>query len=283
VVHHKAWFDGGRGKDFKNHLGPFVNNHLSLFSDLPLVLFVAQAHAKDIPPNAMLDPFDLVIKREPYRDRRRYEELSKQNRKKIRPTMLSCPLVPVWWGNRLTVDPSDYGRSDPPKTFDHNIFFAGTTTSSFRAKVLHEIRDRDEFHGGLIRKNDTDWIPDGLEIDRLPRRDYLHKMWKSKINLALRGYGQLTYRHLESWALGSFIISDSSLDEVELPMPSEESKHYVTFDDPEELPELIDYYLNHPNERKEIARNGRRLYEEYYNFDRHAEYLASCFQSILTH
>lgn len=48
----------------------------------------------------------------------------------------------------------------------------------------------------------------------------------------------------------------------------EEDKEIVMFKTPEELVEKVDYYLNHDDERREIARRGQQKVLECYTYEK---------------
>ncbi len=64
---------------------------------------------------------------------------------------------------------------------------------------------------------------------------------------------QASPRVFETLACGSFQIVDAKKDVVALFKPGE---HLVCFKGIDEVKELVEYYLNHPQKRKEIAKKG---------------------------
>ena len=93
------------------------------------------------------------------------------------------------------------------------------------------------------------------------------------INLALEGKGEFTFRHLEILASCSFMLCQSSINQLDLPLPLLDGKHFVSFENKDDLLEKINYYLKNKNLRYEIALNGRRVLEEYYSPKKHGNYL----------
>ena len=59
---------------------------------------------------------------------------------------------------------------------------------------------------------------------------------------------------IEAMACGAFVISDRQKDVCEL---FESGKHLVCVENPEELRDVVQYYLRHPVEREKIAAAGR--------------------------
>lgn len=259
----------GRG-DFKTFRA--VIPDLSPYLDeLPSAVLIANASAGKIARDDVLDQFQLVFKREPYKDRTRYS-LSSRNQDKICPTTLSCPLVAANKLNYCCVSPDTVGFEELPKHYEHDVFFLGKATSPVRERAVRTMMSTElDFFGGLQPVADP--VPAKLSSPRLNEKRYRETIWKSKINLALPGWGEFTYRHWEIWALSGFMLTTDSINELELPFPAKEGEHYETFSDMEDLKSMVHYYLDHPNERKKITRRGRRLFEREYNFERHGQFL----------
>ena len=98
-------------------------------------------------------------------------------------------------------------------------------------------------------------------------------MYDSSINLAIEGKGEFTFRHLEILASCSFMICQSSINNLDLPLPLLEGKHFVSFDNKEDLQEKINFYLKNHQLREEIALNGRKVLEEHYSPKKHGKFL----------
>ena len=71
------------------------------------------------------------------------------------------------------------------------------------------------------------------------------------------------------------MLCQNSINDLELPIPLEDGKHYVSFKDKEELIEKINYYLQNKDLREKIALNGRKVLEDNYSPKRHGEFLLS--------
>ncbi|HAV42864.1 TPA: hypothetical protein DCX15_02470 [bacterium] len=86
----------------------------------------------------------------------------------------------------------------------------------------------------------------------------------SKINICVQSnvYNTgLNYRTFTIPACRAFMISDYRKELGEL---FEEGKEVVSFRKKEELPEIIDYYLAHPERRERVALNAQhRVLEEH--------------------
>lgn len=261
-----------------------VRNLKTSIKNIPTGLLLSSPNAKLIPTDEDMDLFDFVFRREHFKDLDRYD-LSTHNKKKLRTTTLSCPLIPANILNVNRINPADYGFDTPPEIFQNEVFFLGQETSRtlMRTKIIDEVkRSKFDFSGGIhpdVRNPDRE-IPPELGASRLPQKNFYEKTRSSKINLALEGYGQFTYRHWECWALSSFMISSPSVNDVKLPFEAIDGKHYVTFEDRDDLIDKIRYYLKHDDERNKIIQNGRELFEQEYNFKKHGQYIIDAIDGI---
>lgn len=77
------------------------------------------------------------------------------------------------------------------------------------------------------------------------------------------------------------MISSPSVNDVKLPFKAIDGEHYVTFEDTSDLLDKIRYYLNHPQDREEIIRNGRELFVREYNFKKHGRYIVNSIEEII--
>lgn len=267
--------------------GEFNTVHKKLTDTLliPKVLFEVSDRAGKMRSDDVLDGYDLVFKREPYKDRSKYD-LSEENQKKIRTTMLSCPFVfhtahSIFSSLKKVLEPRPISEEEYQDQ-QHDVFFSGMVSpqnkireTAWRVlvdapgiKTLGGLQNRTK---GMNKSVDTD----RLRSPKLSRQEYAKAIRRSKIGLALDGWGEFTFRHLELWYMGAFMICSPNIKYQELPLPAEEGKHYVTYDDIDDLVEKVRYYSTHNKERLEIAKNGRRMFVEYYNTEKHGGFIWS--------
>ncbi|MDK2858729.1 MAG: hypothetical protein PWQ89_1848 [Verrucomicrobiota bacterium] len=244
------------------------------------ILVVTNAKAADLPGDPLLDLFDIVFKREHYVDLDRYP-VSSVNKAKIRNTMLGCPLIRTTTRNVHTIRPASLGFTAPSEQFSHDLFFSGKTTSPIRLNAMERLH-KEGFNvlGGLnAHKKYDDPIPPALLSPRFSRNGYIQAVRGSKINLALEGYGEYTFRHNEILFLCSFMISTPSIRGLKLPLHLIENKHYVCFEDLDDLVDKVRYYLVNESERQTISRAGRDLFEKEYDLKKHGQYIKQAIQS----
>jgi len=261
-----------------------VRNLKSRIKNIPIILLLSSPNAKLVPADEDMNLFDLIFRREHFKDLDRYD-LSTLNKEKLRTTTLSCPLIPANILNVNRIKPADYGFKKPAENFQNDVFFLGQETSRtlMRTKIIEEVkRSKIDFTGGIhpdVRNPDRE-IPHHLLASRLSQKKFYQKTRSSKINLALEGYGQFTYRHWECWALSSFMISSPSVNDVKLPFEAIDGKHFVTFEDKDDLIDKIRYYLNRDDKRTEIIQNGRELFKREYNFKKHGKYIVDSIEGL---
>ena len=254
-------------------------------SDNPLALFIGAAQAQHMLSDEVLDTFDVIFKREPFFDKDRYQ-IAERNKKKIVPSMLSCPVQPIprenLLGSLYSFFSSKGSRSrERANAVIRDVFFVGKMCSRHRLRedvVKRLVEDSNiDFAGGLLPHDSLSELrpPDDLSAKKLKGDSYISSINAAKINLALDGIGQYTFRHQELLSLGAFMMSGPSIREVELPVPLEEGKHYVAFDDLDDMVEKIRYYLAHEDERSKIAAAGKALFDEYYDPVRHGALIKS--------
>ncbi len=201
----------------------------------------------------ILDGFDYVIKRE------KNKSISD---KRYLTTMLPCRLIDYkCLKNKENINWSKIGNSKPNNNPEYDIFFSGQTTSKYRKEFTEFLHTKNYNFFGRA------------ENFKIPYDEYLSAIYNSTINLAFEGKGEFTFRHLEILASCSFMICQSSINNIELPLPLTDGKHFVTFKNKEDLLEKINFYLKNDILRNEIALNGRRILEEYYSPKKHGNTL----------
>ncbi len=228
---------------------------LSKLFKIKKVIVDGRDQSLNIIDNKILDEFDYVIKR---------EKNKKISNKKYLTTILPCRLINYSISkNKECINWNAIGNSQPNNDPAYDIFFSGQKTSKYRKELIEFLHNKDFNFFGRI------------EDLKIPFEQYLSAIYNSSINLALEGKGEFTFRHLEILASCSFMICQNSINELELPLPIEDGKHFVTFKDKEDLLEKINFYLKNKKLRNEIALNGRKVLEEHYSPKKHGEFLFS--------
>ena len=210
-------------------------------------------NSKNIIRDEVLKYYDYVIKREK-------NKVITNN--KYFTTILPCKLIDYNISKKQEIINWDkIGNSKPNHILTYDIFFSGQQSSKYRSDLIEFLESKDYKLFGRA------------EISRIPFKQYLELIYNSSINLALEGKGEFTFRHLEILANCSFMMCENSINDLELPLPLLDGKHFVTFKNKDDLLKKIDFYLENEKLRKEIALNGRKVLEEYYSPKSHGKFL----------
>lgn len=242
----------------------------------PKALLIDSDEADFMKPDRVLDPYDIVFKREPFVDRERYS-LSNENRAKIRPTMLACPYYRhsrYGFARRRRYD----AALQAPCTFDGaDVFFIGKTSQA-RETVMRRLKKerRIDVSGGLMPRKGLPFDPE-LRGTPMPPVNFIGKIKSSKISLAIEGHGQFSFRPLEIWTAGGFLMANASLKELDLPLPMEDGENYVAFTTPDDLVEKIEHYIARPDDIRRIAKAGEEMFKTAYNPTYHAKDIRAAF------
>lgn len=253
-------------------------------TSVPTGIFIGSAQAGFMLPEIALEKYDVIYKREPYRDRDRYD-ISESSKKKIIPTMISCPFARL---SKPTLVSKLYCAMQPTikscelMEEEYEVGFSGVLAYShkLRQNVWKQVKNQNFSTIGGLQQNPfkNELLADSLKGPRLKGRAYRDSLCSAKINLALDGIGEYTFRHQELLYLGAFMMCSPSIRDIELPMPLKEDEHYVSFDNLDNLVEKLNHYLADESERISIANSGRRVFLEHYNPQRHGQKLVSYFE-----
>ncbi len=217
------------------------------------VIIDATDKSINIIKDEILDGYDYVVKRE------KNKQISND---KYLTTILPCTFVDYTISkNKEIINWSKFGNTKPNVKPEYDVFFSGQKTSNYRKDLIEFLQSKDFNFFGRV-KNSL------MSYDQ-----YLSSIYNSSINLALEGKGEFTFRHLEILASCSFMMCQSSINELELPLPLIDGKHFVSFNNKDDLLNKINFYLNNDKERMEIALNGRKVLEENYSPKKHGELL----------
>lgn len=232
-------------------------------------VFLNYAAAGVLPDDTILDPFDVVFKRELLKDLDRYP-VSVANKIKLCTTMLACPLAHVDPRGLSRFSAEGIGYAHVARDVVRDTFFTGSDTNPIRRDVLGRLSASGvSFAGGLQAKPGHEPPPERLLCPRMTEADYTVRARESKVNLALEGIGEFTFRHLELWCLCAFMLSSPSVRDVQTPLDVREGRDYVCFEDLDDLIDKVRHYSTADVERERIALAGRRAFVEGYDFAKH--------------
>lgn len=245
-------------------------------TSIPKVLVITNAKADGMPTNRVLDLFDVVIKREPFKDLDKYQ-ISNNNKQKIIKTMIACPfgrdLIPVGAKNISQFDIKDCA---------YDFFFSGSVTNPIRYDVWHALKEKNSYSllGGLQSIHGIP-VPESYKASRLNQKEYVSGVLKSKFNLALEGIGEFTYRHLELWSMGAFVVSTPSINDQDLCLEVKEGEHYISFESPQDMIDKCEFYMKNPDKMLQIKKAGYERFVSDYNYVKHGNFISNELESKL--
>jgi glycosyltransferase involved in cell wall biosynthesis len=183
------------------------------------------------------------------------------------------------------IDNLDYYRElKDKKEYKYDFFFNGWhDDDGTRMKCVRKAKTQKEWKArvGLQPFKHHTTVPKYLEDRRMDYEEHLKTQCRSRINLALPGGRALPYcsfRHVELWAMGCFILSTAP----NLILPGEADKCMGIFKrDMSDFVEQVNYYLEHDEEREQIAQAGRDYFDKYLTPKAHAEYFIKVFNKHL--
>jgi glycosyltransferase involved in cell wall biosynthesis len=101
-----------------------------------------------------------------------------------------------------------------------------------------------------------------LNILQAPHEKAAEIYAKSLINLNVSLNGDLNLRIFEVLSSGGFLITDKLAPESGLELLFKDGEHLICFENETDLFDKINYFLGHPEEAAEIARNGYEAYKK---------------------
>lgn len=113
-----------------------------------------------------------------------------------------------------------------------------------------------------------DRVPAKHRTEALSREDFIKEMKSSMIILALRGNYHTVNRFFEGLASGGLVFTTRFKEDAEFYGHGDPGVHYVEIEwDGSDVVEKAKYYFEHLDEAEIIARNGRKLWEDYSMLD----------------
>jgi glycosyltransferase involved in cell wall biosynthesis/Flp pilus assembly protein TadD/SAM-dependent methyltransferase len=154
----------------------------------------------------------------------------------------------------LGCDPEIHGRKEVAEKYD--VGFVGSVTPSHvrRKRLLEEIRQNFSLHA------DRKFMDEMAEV-----------FSQSKIVFNEAINRDLNMRVFEALCSGSLLVTDSA-PESGLEEFFQDNKHLAIFNE-ENLIERIQFYLEHPEERMKIARQGQKEVLAHHTYDHRAKFL----------
>ncbi len=146
-----------------------------------------------------------------------------------------------------------------------NYFLARKVTAMERQEILSLLSQTYEVT--LFTPEDTPQLPkvhNRGKLDYYTQAPLAMKCAKINLNISLRSiHSGMPLRALDILGCGGFLLTNYQADYAKY---LEAGRDYVYYEDVKQIPELVSYYLQHEDERKEIAKNGYHKVKEYLNY-----------------
>lgn len=147
-----------------------------------------------------------------------------------------------------------------------NYFIARKMAQMERHDLLHAVSKK--YPVKLYTHNPTPELPNVQNmgaIDFYDNMPYVFKCSKINLNISLRSIKNgIPLRCMDILGAGGFLLSNFQSDFLEHFVPDED---FVYFESKEDLLQKCDYYLEHEDKRKEIARCGYEKVKEFHNYE----------------
>lgn len=161
---------------------------------------------------------------------------------------------------------------EPSKLYEHELLFVGNTRGEFRRIIKDLLPTEKDL--GLYGNHWDDYVDDKyICSEHIPNR-LLHKLYSScKILLNdhwkdMCEVGFISNRIFDGFASGAFIISDEVNGAKEI-----FGDALVTYHDRDDLNRLIDYYLDHDEERQKLAKKGKDAVLKNHTFKKRVKHI----------
>lgn len=181
-------------------------------------------------------------------------------------------LAAFWQIGWEPVDPLPTERS-------HDILFMANAYSESRRQLGAFLRGL-PYNVGIYGQG---WRPasDGLTLYNFARGAALYERCKIAIGDSqyTKDAAFVSNRFVEALAHGAFLLHQY-VPELEQWTGFVDGIHYVSWTDTDDLARLIEYYMTHEDERKQIAAAGRKFVRENYSFDCQVEKLLELIRGI---
>ncbi|MCM1467026.1 MAG: DUF3880 domain-containing protein [Alistipes sp.] len=147
-----------------------------------------------------------------------------------------------------------------------NYFIARKMAQTERHDLLGAVSGKHRVK--LYTHNPTPELPDVQNmgaIDFYDNMPYVFKCSKINLNISLRSIKNgIPLRCMDILGAGGFLLSNFQSDFLEHFVPDED---FVYFESKEDLLQKCDYYLEHDDKRREIARRGYEKAKEFHNYE----------------
>lgn len=160
--------------------------------------------------------------------------------------------------NTLSVETDEYVYGD--------YVLSRQVTAIERREILEMLSQK---YSVQLHTNDENAVIGNVQnmglVDYYDGMPYVFKCAKINLNITLRSIKSgIPLRALDIMGCGGFLITNYQEEFLDYFIPDEDFVFYSDYDD---LMSKVEYYLNHEEERKRIAKNGHDKVKKYHTFE----------------
>lgn len=171
---------------------------------------------------------------------------------------------------RVQPSPKYPDDTQTPEWFYSRYVLARRVTAVERQEVLKLLSEKHQVH--LYTHESTPQLPDVVnkgEADTYKEAMLIYKCAKINLNITLRSIETgIPLRVMDIMGCGGFVLTNYQADIMEHFEPGVDLAYYEDYDD---LVRKVDYYLEHEEERKQIAHNGYEKVKRFHRYENRIE------------
>ncbi len=156
-----------------------------------------------------------------------------------------------------------------------NYFLARKITAMERREILSDLSEK--YRVKLFTPEPTPWLPkvhNMGKVDYYLQAPYAIKGAKINLNISLRSiHSGMPLRALDILGCKGFLLTNYQADFMEYFEPG---KDFVYYENQNDISDIVAYYLEHEEQREEIAENGYRKVKEYLSYQKQISALLDC-------
>ncbi len=151
-----------------------------------------------------------------------------------------------------------------------NYFLARKVTAMERQEILERLSQKHEVKLFTPEQTPTlTHVKNMGKLDYYTQAPFAMKCAKINLNISLRSiHTGMPLRALDILGCGGFLVTNFQSDFLEYFEPGVD---YIYYESVADLERLVDYYLEHEEERLQIAANGYRKVKEYLSYEKQVQ------------
>lgn len=185
-------------------------------------------------------------------------------------TLLQSPEIVKNMQNACPLEASGDGLETVEWTFA-NYFLARKVTAMERRQIMEKLSQNAIDKEWVVRlftpevSNQFKGVINGGEVNYVNEAPYAMKCAKINLNISLKSiHSGMPLRALDIMGCGGFLLTNYQSDFMEYFVLGED---FVYYENINEVPFLVEYYLEHEEERLQIAQNGYKKVKENLSYE----------------